>query len=151
MVALTRIRNIVASLLLSEELPRVTRRSLLLLVLGLVFVAADVAAALTATARAEIDRLMSALETSGCEFNRNGSWYSAAEAKSHLLQKLQYLERKGHVNSVEQFIERAASSSSVSGQAYLVRCGNDAPVQSRTWLMLQLDTIRSVGNARSAP
>jgi hypothetical protein len=31
---------------------------------------------------------MSRLEVAGCEFNRNGKWYSGANAKFHLLRKL---------------------------------------------------------------
>ena len=38
---------------------------------------------------------MSRLEASGCEFNRNGSWYTPTEAKSHLLRELKYLEDGG--------------------------------------------------------
>jgi hypothetical protein len=93
---------------------------------------------------------MSRLEASGCEFNRNGTWHTAAEAKSHLLRKLKYLEDRGAVQSTEQFIELAASSSSTTGQAYLVKCGNGAAVQSRTWLLSQLQDMRSAGQARSA-
>jgi hypothetical protein len=37
------------------------------------------------TVRAEVDALLGKLESSGCQFNRNGSWHSAAEAKAHLL------------------------------------------------------------------
>ena len=82
-------------------------------------------------ARAEIDGLLSRLETSSCEFNRNGTWHSATEAKSHLLVKLKYLEDRGAVDSAEQFIELAASKSSMSGQPYLVRCANSAPVSEQ--------------------
>ena len=93
---------------------------------------------------------MSRLEASNCEFNRNGTWYPAAEAKSHLLRKLKYLEDRGLVQSTEQFIERAASTSSTTGQPYLVKCGNRAPVQSGTWLLSQLQAMRSIGRARGA-
>ena len=93
---------------------------------------------------------MSRLEASGCEFNRNGTWHTAAEAKLHLLSKLKYLEDRGAVQSTEQFIDLAASSSSTTGQAYLVKCGNGAPVQSGTWLLTQLQVMRSAGRARSA-
>jgi len=95
---------------------------------------------------------MSRLEVSGCEFNRNGSWYTGAEAKSHLLGKLKYLEDRGAVQTAEQFIELAASSSSMSGQPYLVRCGGGAPVKSGTWLLSQLQAMRPAGGrTRSAP
>ena len=124
---------------------------LLLFLLTCALVATGTAAPLSPAARAEIDGLMSRLEASGCEFNRNGTWHTAAEAKSHLLRKLKYLEDKGAVQSAEQFIALAASSSSTTGQPYLVRCGSGAPVQSGTWLQSQLHAMRPSGRARSAP
>ncbi len=93
---------------------------------------------------------MSRLEASGCEFNRNGTWHTAAEAKSHLLRKLKYLEDRGVVQSTEQFIELAASTSSTSGEPYLVKCASGTPVPSRSWLLSQLQVMRSAGGARSA-
>ena len=124
---------------------------LLLFLLTVLLAAAGHAASLSPTARAEIDDLISRLEASSCTFNRNGTWYAAAEAKSHLLRKLKYLEDRGAVQSAEQFIELAASSSSTTGKPYLVKCGRSAPVQSGTWLLSQLQVMRSAGRARSAP
>jgi hypothetical protein len=126
-------------------------RRLLLFLPIFILAAAGNAASLSPAARAEIDGLLASLEASACEFNRNGTWHTAAEAKSHLLRKLKYLEDRGAVRSAEQFIELAASSSSTTGQPYLVKCGNGAPVQSGTWLLSQLQVMRSSGRARSAP
>jgi len=126
-------------------------KRLLLFLLAVSFAAAGGAASLSPAARAEIDALLSRLEASSCTFNRNGTWYPATEAKSHLLRKLKYLEDRGAVQSTEQFIERAASSSSTTGQPYLVKCGSGAPVQSGTWLLSQLQGMRASGRARSAP
>jgi hypothetical protein len=122
-------------------------RRLLVIVLTCLLVPAIEAAPLAPAARAEVDGLLSRLEASACEFSRNGSWYPASEAKAHLLRKLGYLEDKGLVQTAEQFIERAASSSSVTGEPYLVRCGSDAPVQSGAWLRAQLKAMRATGPA----
>ncbi len=92
---------------------------------------------------------MSRLEASACEFNRNGSWHTTADAKSHLMRKLKYLEDRGAVQSTEQFIELAASGSSMTGKPYLVKCGKEAPVSSATWLRGQLQLMRSPGRAGS--
>lgn len=110
-------------------------------------VAAAVAAPVSPAARTEIDQLMSKLEASGCEFNRNGTWYTGTEAKAHLLRKLKYLEDRDLVQSTEQFIELAASSSSMTGHAYLVRCSEGVPVQSATWLLSRLQAIRTAEQA----
>jgi hypothetical protein len=128
-----------------------TRTRLLLFLLTVTFAAAGNAASLAPAARAEIDALLSTLEASACTFNRNGTWHSATEAKSHLLRKLKYLEDRGAVETTEQFIERAASTSSTTGEPYLVQCGSGAPVQSGTWLRSQLQGVRSSGQTRSAP
>jgi hypothetical protein len=93
--------------------------------------------------RAEIDQLLARLEASGCQFNRNGSWYPATEAKSHLLRKLEYFDDRSGVASTEQFIALAASRSSVSGKPYLVQCAPAAAVESGHWLRLRLNEIRS--------
>lgn len=102
------------------------------------------------TARAEVDALLTRLQSSGCEFNRNGSWYSGADAKAHLLKKLAYLEGKALVQTAEQFIERGASASSASGKPYLVRCAGKAPVESAQWLKAELQAVRA-SRAASAP
>lgn len=100
--------------------------------------------------RAEIDALLGRLQASGCQFNRNGSWHNAAEARTHLLRKLDYLEGKNLVSSTEQFIEQAASKSSSSGKPYLVRCGQAAAVESGPWMSSELKSIRAAAPAASA-
>jgi len=98
---------------------------------------------LPATSRAEIDALLNRLGASGCQFNRNGSWYSSAESKAHLAKKLNYLVEKKKLDGTEQFIKLAASSSIMSGTPYQVRCGDSQPVASQTWLTTELQTIRA--------
>jgi Family of unknown function (DUF5329) len=105
-------------------------------------VTASLSAPAPAPARAEIDALFKALQTSDCQFNRNGSWYSAAEAQTHLTKKLEYLEGKNLVKSAEDFINLAASTSSSSGKPYQVRCGSAPPAESKAWLLSQLAALR---------
>lgn len=118
-------------------------RSLLIALSTSAFCLSVVAEPLPAPARAEVDALLARLESSGCDFNRNGTWYTAADAKAHLLRKLDYLEGNNLIRTTEQFIELGASQSSASGKPYLVRCGKAAPVDSRTWLLGELKTVRS--------
>ena len=99
-------------------------------------------------ARPEIDALLGRLQSSGCSFNRNGSWYEAVDARAHLVKKLEYLEDRNLVQTTEQFIDRAASGSSLSGKPYLVRCGSAAPLESRTWLTQQLKALRASAAAK---
>jgi hypothetical protein len=83
------------------------------------------------------------LQASGCQFNRNGTWYTGSEAKDHLFRKLEYIESKATIGSTEQLIDLAASRSSASGKAYLVKCGTQDPVESKLWLRNQLTSIRA--------
>jgi len=115
-------------------------------ILALAFVLAAAgaqAAPLPAPARAEVDALLTRLQASGCQFHRNGSWYNGADARTHLLRKLEYLEKKDLVRNAEQFIDLGASTSSSSGKPYMVKCGSAAPVESKAWLGAELKAIRA--------
>lgn len=92
--------------------------------------------------RSEIDALFVKLQAPGCQFNRNGSWYSGADAQTHLRKKLDYLEGKNMVKTTEDFITLGAATSSSSGKPYLVRCGESQPVESKVWLNDQLKVLR---------
>jgi hypothetical protein len=103
-----------------------------------------------ATSR-EIKQLFVALESSRCEFNRNGSWYDARAATEHLQRKYDYLLKKGLVTSTESFIDLAATRSSLSGKQYLVRCGNAQPIPSQLWFTSRLEEWRGQPGSVEGP
>lgn len=109
---------------------------------GLLLVAACAIAAPTDASRKEIAGLMDALSTSGCQFQRNGDWHGATEARAHLQRKYDYLLKKDKVDTTEQFIQRAASQSSMSGRAYRVKCAGKEQ-DAADWFSGQLQKIRS--------
>jgi len=82
----------------------------------------------------EIKYLLSYIENSGCEFYRNGSWSDAKTAQGHMRTKYNFLVGRDHVATVSDFIDKAASESSMTGTPYQVRCGQKPPVLSRVWL-----------------
>lgn len=100
-------------------------------------------AAPSAQAEREIEQLIQALGSSSCQFERNGSWHDAKAAQAHLRKKLAYLRKRDLADTAEHFIERAASESSLSGQAYRVRCGGAPPVASAAWLKARLVQLRA--------
>ena len=104
---------------------------------------AGLAAPTAAPVRAEIDALLARLEASGCRFGRNDEWHAGADAKAHLLRKLEYIEKHGTITTTEQFIDAAATKSSVSGTPYVVQCGSAASVPSSAWLATQLKQLRA--------
>ena len=93
--------------------------------------------------KVEIAHLFTTLEASNCQFNRNGSWYSAKEASGHLTTKYKYLQDKDLVPSAEKFIERAATESSLSGKAYQIKCADGVAQPSAPWFKAALDKYRS--------
>jgi hypothetical protein len=92
--------------------------------------------------QAEIANLMHRMQHSNCQFGRNGSWYDAEKAVHHIDKKYQYLLKRKAIRSTEDFIDRAASRSSISGQPYWVKCGNSPAVESAEWFRMQRDLFR---------
>jgi hypothetical protein len=93
-------------------------------------------------AKSEVDQLLTRLASSGCTFQRNGSWHSAGEARAHLEKKYQYLLDKKRIGSAEDFVSLAATQSSSSGKPYLVKCGaQEQP--SAAWMGSQLKDLRA--------
>ncbi|MEG1680763.1 MAG: DUF5329 family protein, partial [Stenotrophomonas sp.] len=65
-----------------------------LLAASLALIALPATAAPSAATQREITGLMHALETSGCRFQRNGTWYDAVAARGHLQRKYDYLLKR---------------------------------------------------------
>ena len=118
------------------------RHHLTALALSVLLLDSAMAAPVPPAVRADIDALFRKLQAPGCQFNRNGSWYTGTEAQSHLARKLEYLEGKDLVKTTEDFISLGATASSSSGKAYQVRCGDAAAVESKVWLLEQLKAVR---------
>ena len=95
-------------------------------------------------AKAEITGLMDNLAKSGCQFQRNGEWHDAADARAHLQRKYDHLLNKNQVDTSEQFIQRAASKSSLSGRAYRVKCAGKEQ-DAAAWFDAQLRRLRNAG------
>jgi len=91
----------------------------------------------------EVNFLLGYLEGSRCEFYRNGTWHDSKAAQAHLRDKYKYLVAMNLVNTTEQFIERAATESSITGQPYQVRCNGGATVTSSQWLRDELARFRT--------
>jgi uncharacterized protein DUF5329 len=93
----------------------------------------------------EIDYLLRFIEASGCEFNRNGIWHDAKTAQAHVRLKYEYLLARNEINTTEDFIDKAATGSSMLfGQPYSVRCDGDPPQASNQWLSTELAHYRTV-------
>lgn len=114
--------------------------ALLCIALFLSFPAAR--AELPTSAQKEITHLLAHMENSGCEFNRNGNWYPPSEAAAHVRKKFQYLVRWNLISTTEDFILGAATQSSITHQAYLVRCPGQTEMESARWFDAALRQYR---------
>lgn len=81
-----------------------------------------------------VNFLLGYIEGSGCEFYRNGTWHDSKAAQEHLRDKYKYYSGKNQINTIEDFIDKAATKSSFSGLAYQVRCNGGIPVPSSQYL-----------------
>jgi hypothetical protein len=89
--------------------------------------------------RARIEQLLSAVESSGLTFVRNGKASTASEAAAHLRRK--WVHTKPAILTANGFIERIASRSSITGEKYEVRLADESVVDADTWLRQQLEHI----------
>lgn len=97
----------------------------------------------TPTAVAEVEYLLDYVGQSGCDFYRNGVRYDSGAAKIHLRYKYDALAGHGQIRTADDFIEKAATKSSLTGIAYRVRCAGGPELSSNQWLRDALAMYRS--------
>jgi hypothetical protein len=90
----------------------------------------------------EVEALFDVLRDSGCEFYRNGEWYPADKAESHLRRKFDYGAKRRSFATAEEFIDGFASASSMSGEPYLVKCADEKAMRSGDWFRAALQRFR---------
>jgi hypothetical protein len=104
-------------------------------------------AAPDARTEAEIRGLLAFVERSGCAFVRSGTLYDGAAARKHLERK--YDSARPMLSTADQFVVHVASRSSVTGEAYRVRCGaSEQP--ARGWLETELARMRAAAASGTA-
>jgi hypothetical protein len=92
-----------------------------------------------------VEYLLNAIARSGCEFNRNGTWFDSQRASAHLRDKYNGLVALGRFVSALEFIEDAATKSSLTGRPYLIRCAGQEPLPANQWLREALERYRRDG------
>lgn len=105
-------------------------------------------AAPDARADAEIRHLVDFIAASGCQFIRNGDAHESKAAAEHLLMK--YGKAKSRLSTPEQFIDKVASRSYLSGKEYRVRCPGKPEIASGNWLTAELQVWRQPAAAKTA-
>lgn len=114
---------------------------------GTILMVAALAAAAAPDARGEreIAHLLDYVAASGCRFVRNGTEYPGPDARKHLAGKYDYA--RSRLASADEFIVHVASTSSMSGDVYRVRCGA-LESTTRAWLEAELARYRRDGATR---
>jgi hypothetical protein len=113
------------------------RRSLLCSLLALIGPIASAEPSTPAAERERIERLCDAVAASkGLSFVRNGKEHSADDAAKFLREK--YKAMGEDVKTAEDFINKIATKSSMSGQPYLVRFSDGREMSSADFLRAQL-------------
>lgn len=108
--------------------------------IALLVVLAGGASATTADRR-EIEALLAFVGTSGCDFVRNGIRHRPEDAREHLAMKL---SRAGsRVETAEDFVRYVATGSSITGRPYGVSCPGKEMIESRHWLLNELERMRA--------
>lgn len=87
----------------------------------------------------EVAHLLQYIEQSECVFARNGKEHGGDEAREHIGKKYDYVKKR--VKTTEDFIEYAATRSSLSGKPYLVRCDGEELLTAQ-WLRTELERLR---------
>jgi len=89
----------------------------------------------------EITYLIDLVRHSNCTFIRNGSEYDGPKAADHVQQKYDYYRKE--IFTTEDFIDKAATKSMLSGTPYQVRCPGEAATPAAVWLRTQLQLYRA--------
>jgi len=103
---------------------------------------ADPVVADATRSRVEVSFLLGYVDGSSCRFYRNGSWYAPAAAVAHLRGKYARLSARNQIGSAEDFIDKVATRSSLTGEEYAVRCADGANVAAAAWLHAELERLR---------
>jgi len=115
----------------------------LLLGLALLSVAS---AAPPAIAQTEIIYLLGFIESSGCEFYRNGSWYDSKRAQAHLRKKYELLAAADQITRLRTYRE-SRHEKQPQRSTVPVRCGGGEAVTTNQWLRQVLARYRADGAA----
>ena len=102
----------------------------------------------SATEEKLIDTLIQRVsKMSAMVFMRNGNEYNAADAAKHMQAKYDYFKKE--LVTAEDFIERCASRSEMTGQAYKVKLNNGTVRDANEFLNGELRSMRQAAKKTS--
>lgn len=97
----------------------------------------------SASQKPEVKHLFDFISQSGCRMVRNGETHDAPDAVKHIQRKYDYY--RSDIKTTEDFIDRAATKSSMSGKRYTVECPGQKTRPTAQWLKEELNRFRMEG------
>jgi hypothetical protein len=90
----------------------------------------------------KIEYLISSVEQlNDAQFYRNGEWYDATTAADHLRMKLS--NAGSRVKTAQDFIDKVASCSSMTGEAYKIKYSNGKELTTKEYFTEKLNELNS--------
>lgn len=102
--------------------------------------AAQANATPNAETKTEISHLLQYIQNSNCQFIRNKKPHDPDEAVAHIQKKYDHFE--DDIVTAEDFIEKSASGSLLSGKKYTIDCPEKSKITSEQWLLDELKRYR---------
>src|SRR5258706_8310686 len=95
-----------------------------------------------------IDHLIAQVEKSEFKFIRNGDEHTGKEAAEHMRRKYNHFKKE--IKTPEDFIEKCAAKSELSGKPYMMKKTDGSMVKCQDWMKAQLEERRK-GSETAAP
>jgi hypothetical protein len=89
---------------------------------------------------ASIQFLLTRVSQSGYVFIRNGKEHNSQDAAKHMRRKYEHFADE--IETPEQFIERAATKSMITGRRYRIRFADGMEMDTSDWLLNELALFR---------
>lgn len=90
---------------------------------------------------ATIAHLLEHVRTADVVFIRNGKEHSAEDAAKHIEKKYNHYKKK--IKTPEDFIEKSATKSMMSGKLYQIRLKDGTVISNKDWLTAELTRYRN--------
>jgi hypothetical protein len=93
---------------------------------------------------AEIKYLLTSVENSKGKFIRNGDEHSGKDAAGHMKKKYDHFKKQ--IKTAEDFVEKCATKSELSGKVYKIKEADGTMVDSKAWMLARLAEYRKQAN-----
>jgi len=117
------------------------RIAIIIIAVMVMFVSLDAGAEKQADLDETIAYLLEFVRTSDVIFIRNGKEHSAEDAVKHIQKKYNHYKKK--IKTPEDFIEKSATKSMMSGKLYQIKLKDGTVITCKDWLTAELERYRN--------